>query len=785
MIMNKIRGLISSLFVVLAAVSAGQDIGIGEWRDHLPYVNGISVAVADDKVYCATNYSLFYLNKNDNALYRLTTIQGLNDVGISRIGFNDRNNTLVIAYSNANIDLIKDNLIINMADIYNSSAVTPEEKTINSIMFIDDYAYLSCGFGIVVVDLVKEEVKDTYYIGPDGSHLKVFDLAITEDTFFAATESGIYSADRDDPNLAFFGAWTKDLSMPEPDAAYNHIVNNAGTIYTNRYTPVFKEDLIYYYRDGAWMSDQEIFGEEDVVDLASYQDELYISHSYNMLIFDTEHTLVRTIWTYYTTGPAINQVDFEGDMLWMADGRLGMVSGKNESFSFFTPNSPKNADVFDMSIAGEQLWTAAGGRNLSWGNIWKTGSVSSFVGGSWNTIDRETEGAGALDSILDIVSVAVNPYNNAQVFAGSWHRGLAEFMNGKYTQLFNPENSSLEYKANEGPPICKVGGLQFDNAGNLWMTNSGANNILSVKINDGSSNGDWRSFYLGSQSSGKDIGKLIIDSYGQKWILWREHSIVVFDDGGTPKDPSDDRVKHLSSAQGNGALPGSKIFSIAEDLDGEIWIGSDEGIAVIYSPENVFSQFNFDAQRILIPRNDGTGLADILLEFETITDIKVDGSNNKWIGTDRSGVYLISEDGLNEIHHFTKENSPLFSDNITSLAISGVSGEVFMGTANGIISFKGSATEGGQTNSDVYAFPNPVRPGYAGPIAIRGLVSNADFKVTDINGNLVFAGRAEGGQAIWNGKNFDGRKAMSGVYMVFVTDSSGKETLVTKILFMN
>jgi hypothetical protein len=278
---------------------------------------------------------------------------------------------------------------------------------------------------------------------------------------------------------------------------------------------------------------------------------------------------------------------------------------------------------------------------------------------------------------------------------------------------------------------------------------------------------------------------MIIDSYGQKWILWREHSIVVFNDNGTPKDPSDDQVKHLSSAQGNGNLPGSKIFSIAEDLDGEIWIGSDEGVAVIYAPENVFTQFNFDAQRILIPRNDGTGLADILLEFETITDIQIDGNNDKWIGTDRSGVYQISEDGLVEKNHFTTDNSPLYSNNITSLAINGETGEVFMGTASGIISYKGTAVDGGTTNNEVYAYPNPVRPDYTGPVAIKGLVSNADFKITDVSGNLIYNGRAEGGQAIWNGTNFSGQRAQSGVYLVFVTDDTGDETLVTKILFMN
>jgi hypothetical protein len=361
---------------------------------------------------------------------------------------------------------------------------------------------------------------------------------------------------------------------------------------------------------------------------------------------------------------------------------------------------------------------------------------------------------------------------------------LVELGNYEFKNLYTPLNSSLEYKTNEGPPVCKIGGLAFDKAGNLWMTNSGANNILSVMIPEGSGY-DWRSFYLGSQSTGKDIGELIIDSYGKKWILWRQGYLIVFDDHGTPKNPADDQVKHLSSASGNGNIPGSKVFAIAEDNDRRMWIGTDEGIAVIYSPENVFTQFSFDAQRILIPRNDGTGLADILLEFETITAIAVDGANNKWIGTDRSGVYQLSPDGLRELNHFTAENSPLLSNNITDIAINHQTGEVFFGTAKGIISYKSTATAGRETNYDVYAYPNPVRPGYSGPIAVKGLVKNADFKITDISGSLVYSGRADGGQATWNGNNFHGRRVQSGVYLVYITDDEGIEKMVTKILFMN
>ncbi|MCB0822737.1 MAG: T9SS type A sorting domain-containing protein [Bacteroidales bacterium] len=774
--------LISLLFTQLLPA---QEIAIGEWRDHLPYQSAISVASNNERVYCATEYGIFYFDKADNSLNRLTRVQGLSDIGISKIGYNTQVRTLVVAYQNTNIDLIKGNTIINMPDILSSSAITPEERAINEMIFIDNLVYLSCGFGIVVIDLEKEEVKDTWYIGPNGSHLKVNSLTFSDNQFFAATDEGIYFADRSDPNLAYFGAWSKDETLPEPNEKYSHIAWYQNVLVTSKYSDEWGNDTVMAKRNDVWEKPEEFSSNNDVWAIKVLDNKFHVVQRYSVRIYDVDLNTDNVIWTYGSSSPVPRDVDFDNSGLWIADERAGLAFEIGyANFSFYYPNGPALSEVYAMDMEGEDLWVVPGGRDLSWGNLWKRSNIFSFVNGSWKSFNNISEGCEPLDSIRDLLTVKINPYNKKQVYIGSWYQGLIEFDNNTFNTIYSPLNSSLEYKTNQGPPVCKIGGLAFDNNGNLWMTNSGANNILAVKINEGASS-SWRSFYLGSQSSGKDIGELIIDSYGQKWIMWRQGYLIVFNDNDTPNNPSDDNVKHLSSSQGNGGIPGSKVYSVAEDLDGEMWIGTDEGIAVIYSPENVFSQYSFDAQRILIPRNDGTGLADILLEFETITAIAVDGNNNKWIGTDRSGVYLISADGLEEIHHFTTDNSPLLSNNITDIEINNVTGEVFFGTADGIVSFKGTSTVGGKTNSDVYAYPNPVRPGYTGPIAIKGLVNNANFKVTDISGSLVYSGRAEGGQAIWPGTNFTGRRVQSGVYLVYVTDDTGTEKMVTKILFIN
>ena len=758
-----------------------QDIGIGEWRDHLPYNNAVSVAASDQKIYCATIYSLFYLNKSDNSINRFTRISGLSDIGIVAIGFSKEYNTLMVAYGNTNIDLVKGNTIINMRDIINSNAVTPAEKTINSFMFIDNLAYISCGFGIVVLDIESEEITDTYYIGPNGSHLEVFELAYNDTSFFAATKSGIYYADIDNPNLAYFGAWSRDETVPYSTATYNHIAFNGEKLYINRSVEGYGKDTIIYYDNSQWNYDKEIFINNDVYSLKSYNGHLYVSYSSNIYIIDEDHEDITKIWSYYDGSPSPRELIVENNVLWIADYRRGLVRQNDiYDYTIIYPNGPETADVFDMSLEGNTLWTVNGGRDLSWGNLYKRPKASSFIDNEWNTTDNGD--VPAFDTIGDLVCVAINPINKNQVYMGSWGAGVVMLNNNESETVYTPENSGLNYYGSSGLNICRVGGLAFDKSGNLWVTSAKGNHILSVKMVDGT----WPSFNLGSSSSQMDIGQLIIDSYGQKWILTRvEHTIIVFNDNGTILDPTDDQTKVLSSAGGNGSIPGNKVFSIAEDNDGEVWIGTDEGIAVFYSPENVFSGYNFDAQRILIPRNDGTGLADILLEFETITVIAVDGANNKWIGTDRSGIFHLSPDGQKELHHFTEQNSPLFSNNITSIVINDETGEVFFGTAKGIISYKSTATGGGETNSDVYAYPNPVRPGYNGPIAVKGLVNNASFKITDISGSLIYSGRAEGGQAVWNGNNFDGRRAQSGVYLVFVSDDNGKEKLVTKILFIN
>ena len=751
-----------------------QEIGIGEWRDHLPYSNSISLTEVGNKIFCATPYSIFYYDKEDYSVARLTKVNGLTDIGISTIKYNTENQTLVVAYTNTNIDLLKGSVIINISDIKRKPILG--NKTINNITFRDQYAYLACGFGIVVLDINKEEISDTYYIGPDGGQINVYDITFDDqDSIYAATEAGIYKASLLSPNLADFSSWTKDLQVPYPELSYNIIEFFAGRIFANNVNEAFSSDTVFMYDGQSW-SRFDAVGNSTKGNIQSMYGRLVFANNSNIDVYDA--SLTRVYFTYSPGGMSIHPqdalIDKDG-FVWEADRFSGLVKTFNDGWSaeVIKLNGPKTADVFALSVTGKDIWAVPGGRDISWGNIWKRAETYGFVNGSWTNLDYKN--TPELEPARDMLCVVVDPANSKKFFGGTWGYGIFEFVNNELTTVYTDENSTLQPIT--GIEKINIGGLIFDNDHNLWVANSNAASILSVMMNDGS----WHALSLGSVATGIDVGEIVIDQMNQKWMLVRDHGLLVFNDNNTITNPNDDQAKKLNGNPGNGDLPGLKILSFAVDQDGELWLGSDEGVAVIYSPGNVFNDGNYDAQRILVEQD---GYVQYLLETEAVTTIAVDGANRKWFGTDRAGVFLMSEDGTKQILHFNDENSPLLSNSISSIVIND-DGEVFFGTSQGIISYKGTATPTPPPGSAIYAYPNPVREDYNGVIAIKGLFQNSDVKITDVSGTLVFATKAEGSQAIWHGRNFNGDKVQTGVYLVFITNDDGSETAVTKILVIN
>ena len=790
MLFSRLKKIISLLlftawgFISINSFGQNSDsglVGIGQWRMHIPYNKAVSVAEGNGKVFCASKYGLFSTAKNDGSLERYSRASGLSDFEISSIRYNASAGVLVIAYENSNIDLLyNDNSIVNLSDIKRTNIVG--NKSINSIFFRGRLAYLSCGFGIVVVDLDRKEIKDTYYIGPNGSAIQVHDLTADDVFFYAATDNGIYKAAINDPFIYNYAQWNKDTTLIRPGGKYTSIAFFSNRIFTVNADLPSGNDTIMVYNGSSWTG--LVYPSDHDLRVSTYLNHLMIKVSYTIDAFDESMNRTHRMdnGRYPNTAPKDGFVSAD-NIFWIADYNNGLIKySLPYNYEKLTPNGPNSSTVFAMASVDDDLWVASGAINLQAATGLNTG-VYHLSDNSWMTFDKTNDPIyNSLGYFSDVECVAIDPSDSKHAFVGTWGSGLLEYRDHGVVMVYDSSNSPIQPidVASPGYNLIAVGGVAFDNDKNLWVANCRTPSPVCLRRPDGS----WKSFSLPSQFSINYFYGLIIDDFDQKWIIARGPNavgLIVFNENDID-NPNDDSYKMLTKTAGSGNLPSIGVYSFAKDKDGAIWIGTDQGVAVIYNPGSVFAGSNFDAQQILIEQD---GHTQYLLETETVLATAVDGANRKWFGTLSAGVFLMSADGTQQLQHFTFDNSPLLSNLVSSIAINDNTGEVFFGTDKGIVSYRSDATAGGESCEGTLVFPNPVTHDYKGPIAIKGLVNNADVKITDITGAMVYHAKAKGGEAIWYGNNFKGERAHTGVYLVYATNDDGSATCVTKMLFIH
>lgn len=780
----KFRLVIIQIFFV--SICQAQDLPLGSWRVHLPYLRGTKVEEAGSKIYCVADKGLFYYEKQENELRRLSKVEGLSDNDITIVRYDKQNQVLIIAYSNANIDLISaDQTIINVPDIKRAS-ITGNTKNINEILCKDGFAYLSCGFGIVVLDLKKKEIKETYYLGSTGTNPAVYDLTLDDQSnFYVASDSGVYTASLNNPNLIDFASWTKLFTGK---GLFNHIIFYGNKILVNEFFASAGADTIRSFENGVW----SVFsgGHAPVKTFKNSYGTLLITYYYDVKQFNQSFQIIKQVdAAVYQGDPYTSDALMDKDnIIWIADEQKGLVryDGVNAP-TFIFPNGPKSELVSGISGTGDYLWVAhgpvAGGGILQ--NQYRNGIISSYQNGFWKSYNRENTNNSIcnLDSIYDLTCVVSDPSDADHVYAGSYNRGVIEFNDGDLTAIYSKNNTGGVLQYITPTDFIRVGGIAIDNESRLWVAVAAVSNMLNVKKQDGS----WQGFsFTGVLKTTDYLGAMLIDDFNQKWCINVNANdlggIFIFNDNNTLEDLTDDNYRLLLDKPGLGGLPSKDVRAIAKDLDGAIWVGTAKGVAVFYSPSAIFSGGGFDAQQILIQYG---GYNQYLLETEIVTAVAIDGANRKWFGTQNGGVFLMSSDGTRQLANFNTINSPLLSNNILRIAINKETGEVFFGTDKGIISYRGTATTGEEGCADTYVYPNPVNENYEGLIAIKGLAANSNVKITDISGVVIYETKAEGGQAIWNGRSLNGDKAQTGVYLVYCSDETGVNTCVTKMVFIN
>ena len=768
-----LRQSIVTLYTLFTFLSRGisQDSipPIGQWRDHLPYHSAIDVQAGNNRIFCATPYSIFSIELAENSVTRMSRVNGLHETGVSAINYNEVSDKLLIGYRNSNIDIIYRNDIINVPDIKLDNIVG--DKTIYNVFSSGKYFYLSTGLGVIVIDADKYEVKDSWFIGNNGGQVKVNNFTADNSFFYAATDEGLKITSINTVDPANYLNWQNISGANGLSAgACNNVINAQGKIFA------LKSDSVFVLSGLNW----NLFFTEltwKIQNINSSSGKIIVCQRKNdgsakVTSLNTDGTIARTIQQPGSIVQPMKTILVNNDY-WVADSIGGLTKFTSVGFENYNLNSPQSIAIGEIVFVNNTFYASAGSVNENWQKQNNKDGIYKFSEGQWTNYNNKQ--FAQLDSLPDLIPVAIDPRDET-IWAGSYGGGLLHIRAGNSFEIFK-QNSPIG-QAIFDPGSYRVSGLAFDKENNLWVSNYGAAQNILVRKNDG----NWKTFAPPFALTENASSQIIVGDEDQKWIVSpRGNGLIVFNDNKTIDNAADDKWKLYRSAAGIGNLPTNNVLSIAKDKNGFIWIGTSDGIAVVQCPQNVFSAQGCDAVWPVVTQG---GFNQYLFKGEEVRSIAVDGADRKWVAT-KNGAWLVSAEGDKVIYRFTETNSPLLSNDIKRIAIDGKTGEIFFATANGICSFRSTATEGGETNSSVLVFPNPVPPGYGGTIAIRGLVNNAIVKITEMDGRLVYQTRALGGQAIWDGKDYKGRRISSGVYLVLISDDGRKENMATKIVFIS
>ncbi|MEZ4886402.1 MAG: hypothetical protein R3E32_16825 [Chitinophagales bacterium] len=777
-----IFNLFLSILLLWTNCLQAQDRPLGTWRAYLSYESGQTMILAGDKVYVGTRTSLYSLDPTENSIHTFSPVDGLSDLNIKSLGYYEPTKTLIIAYDNANVDLMPiEGKIVNVSDIKRANILNG--KTINHVLVEGDFAYLSCGFGIVYLDILKAEIKDTYIIGQQGSQVEVYQVAVGDGVIMAATEDGIYKASLTSGSLTNFNNWVlENHEALIPNTSATAVAYRNGRFYA------VQEGTLFRYEEGEWMP--QYFDEQyKPRALRVNQGKLILTAqadgNFGRIAVFEDNEEVRVIGNY---GGKIRNIyesalDEDGS-IWTIDFWFGlhhiMPDSPDNNVQSVFPEGPFSSDVFGLEVLNDDLFVMPGGASPTWGPRYlKLGFYHRSNMGEWTRFSESSSPSLNPNVLIDFIYAKKHP-SLPKIYLASFGGGLVEYDYENFT-VYDDSNSSIQYMI---PDISsaryRISGIDFDSQQNMWISNFGAPKPISVQT----SAGEWYAFGPSDEDNidlgpEREVIRMNIDGYDQKWVAMKARGILVFNHGPDLANSEDDFYLHL--LQNNGRIISNTVFAVARDLEGWMWVGTDKG-AVYYTCDPVsIQEGNCQAVQPIL---EVDGFGALLLGTENVRAIAVDGANRKWFGTD-NGVFLMSSDGTEQIQRFTTENSPLLSNSITSIAINDKNGEVFFGTNLGVVSYKGDAIGAESTHTEVVAYPNPVRPEYAGPIAIKGLAQNAVVKITDIGGNLMYETRALGGQAVWDGRDYTGRKAATGVYLIFSSSEDGTDTNVAKLLIVN
>ena len=755
------------------------------WIGHFSYLDIKEVVYGEAKFYAASENAIFSYDPLTNELSTITTINGLSGELISTIYYSNQYELLLIGYENGLIEIYNElnQELLKVIDIVAKTTIPSSQKKINHFNETDEVVFIATDYGISVYNLNDLEFGDTYYIGTNGSQIKVNQTAVYNNEIYAACGSneGIKKASLSDPNLINFQFWTTLIT-----GTFTNITPLGTQLYTvnsnNRIFEISGTNLnpLFVYPQAVTelkVSDNSLLV-TTLLKVYEYSEGFNLASVYSTnLEFETNFTSALSI----------------DGVIYIGTTDYGVLKSQATSVSVYDeihPQGPLLNSAFSIEYGYNDLWVTFGAYTSSFNPypLNKRG-ISRLRNTEWHNISYDSIQRTIESDVYVLNEISINPLDPNHVFVSSFHSGLLDVKIEESIELLDQSNSGLESIASN--VTVRVSGTAFDNDANLWVLNSIIQKPLK-RYNP--TTNQWTSYDFSSiisdpMSDENGFSELVIGPDGTKWIGGLKKGLIGFNENGTVlKNINDEDIANL---------PSTAVKALALDKNNVLWIGTYKGLRVLYNTSSFFTEEVVRTEPIIILED---GLAQELLAQQFISDIIVDGSNNKWISTADAGVFYVSSDGQNTIHHFTKDNSPLPSNGVNDMALDSENGVVYFGTTRGLVAFTTGGSRTMETLEDIYVYPNPVRPGFnmeEDKIKIKNISENVNIKITDIEGNLVAEAQSnvnlryknynleiDGGTAYWNGKNLANNTVASGVYLVLFFDFDTLETIVSKIMII-
>ncbi len=749
----------------------------GSWRLHTATMRALDIAQDDEFVYTAYENGLmkYHLATKEKTL--LNKMNGLSDILLSCIYYDTLDQALYIGYKNGNIDKISGNTVINIPAI--KLASISGSKKINRFYRFGTTVYVATDFGVVLVNPLKNEIKDTYY--PTNSVQPIVDIEIKDQQILALSPSKLFIGNIGDVLLPSPQGWTQDMRVPMVfNSTYAAIEKVNEEVFVLQKSNAFGNDTILKLTPTEFVYFDYYSVGLEIANLTQHENKLDVLADGALLTYNSSGQLIESALSFYLGiyFRPNQMVILENGEKWMADEFSGpiRVIGAYSYEKVTYPGPPRN-DFYAMDWNKGKLAIASGRLEFKSPGFLRHGYYL-FQDENWSYNDNTTLSQWQGIDIHDFIDISVNPKNPEEVAVSTYSAFPVSIIN-------TADNSCSVYDQTNSPIQLSLAGngwglasdVCYDTKGNLWVLNGWSDRPLVVKRADNT----WSAFDCGVEARNKYTTRMVSDKDQNLWFATETNGLFGYNYSETIDNIGDDFHINLTTGDYSGALPSENVTALAVDLDGELWIGTDAGFAVLYNTTGSFTANpgDYNAQRIKV-RFEGN--VEYVLGSTHITDIEVDGGNRKWMATAGAGLVLLSSDGSEIISQFTKENSALISNNIYDIKMNQETGELFIITDLGLVSYRSDASQDDADYSSTKVFPNPVRPGYEGLITIQGIRYDSDVKVTDVSGNLIFKTTSNGGTATWDGKRVDGTKVESGVYLIWTATNEGSSKKVGKVV---